>query len=236
MTTRIITGDCRDVLRALPDASVQCCVSSFIADNTTVLWYSSGMKKDTRIQRGEHLSPATEFKTGQHWRPRKPHWDRMWLDEQYTNLGRSTGDIARDAGCTDAAILFWLSKYGIRRRSISEARALKKWGASGATNPMFGRRGATNPRYVDGSAPERQRLYVQSEGKAFLRAILKRDGYRCRRCNAPHTGGNRLHVHHVKPWAGNPDLRFDAANVATLCYSCHRWVHSKANVMREWLA
>ncbi len=28
MTTRIIVGDCRDVLRTLPDASVQCCVTN----------------------------------------------------------------------------------------------------------------------------------------------------------------------------------------------------------------
>lgn len=28
MTIHILTGDCRDVLRTLPDASVQCCVTS----------------------------------------------------------------------------------------------------------------------------------------------------------------------------------------------------------------
>lgn len=28
MTVRIITGDCRDVLRSLPDESVQCVVTS----------------------------------------------------------------------------------------------------------------------------------------------------------------------------------------------------------------
>ena len=38
---------------------------------------------------------------------------------------------------------------------------MKHWGAVGAANPMFGRTGALNPRYVDGSSPERQRGYVQ---------------------------------------------------------------------------
>ena len=28
MSVRILIGDCRDVLRTLPDASVQCCVTS----------------------------------------------------------------------------------------------------------------------------------------------------------------------------------------------------------------
>jgi DNA modification methylase len=28
MTIRVITGDCREVLKSLPDASVQCCVTS----------------------------------------------------------------------------------------------------------------------------------------------------------------------------------------------------------------
>jgi len=28
MSVRILVGDCRDVLRTLPDASVQCCVTS----------------------------------------------------------------------------------------------------------------------------------------------------------------------------------------------------------------
>jgi len=77
-----------------------------------------------------------------------------------------------------------------------------------------------NPRYVDGSSPERQRLYVQASGREFLKRIYARDGYRCVRCSAP----NR---------AGNPALRFDEANVVTLCRGCHGWVHSKVNSERE---
>ena len=36
------------------------------------------------------------FLKGTHWRPRKPHWDRDWLYEQYVVLGRSTGRFDRD--------------------------------------------------------------------------------------------------------------------------------------------
>lgn len=176
------------------------------------------------------------FVKGEHWRPRRPHWERAWLVEQYEVLGRSTGDIAAECQCSDANILAWLKKHGIARRSISQARSLKRWGVSGEDNPMHGKTGAANPRYVDGSSPERQRLYVQGAGRQFLRSVLARDGYRCVRCAAPKTTPRSLHVHHLKPWAGNEALRLDMSNAATLCRPCHQWVHSKANLEKEFLA
>jgi 5-methylcytosine-specific restriction endonuclease McrA len=176
------------------------------------------------------------FVKGTHWRERKPHWDAEWLRTQYVSSGRSTGDIAAECGCTDANILYWLARHGIPRRNVAEARALKHWGASGEANPMHGKTGAANPRYVDGSSPERQRLYAQGQGKAFIREILARDGYRCQRCSAPKTTPKSLHVHHVKPWAGNEQLRFDSKNAVTLCRDCHSWVHSRANADREFMA
>lgn len=177
-----------------------------------------------------------QFLKGTHWRPHASHREAEWLREQYETRGRSTGEIAADAGTTDAAILYWLKKHDISRRSISAARDLKHWGATGDANPMYGKRGVDNPRYVDGSSPERQRMYARGEGKSFLRDVLLRDGYRCRRCCAGNTGPKSLHVHHVKPWAGNTALRFDAANAITLCKPCHSWVHSKANAGREFVA
>lgn len=33
MTVRVLHGDCRDVLRTLPDASVQCCVTDYDYEN-----------------------------------------------------------------------------------------------------------------------------------------------------------------------------------------------------------
>jgi hypothetical protein len=101
---------------------------------------------------------------------------------------------------------------------------------------MYGRTGAANPMFIDGSSPERQRLYAQGEGKAFLRAILKRDNYRCQKCAASKSQPRSLHVHHIKSWAGNERLRFDPENVTTLCAACHAWVHSRANASRELLA
>jgi hypothetical protein len=176
------------------------------------------------------------FVKGEHWREPKPHWAVEWLREQYVTLGRSTGEIAVDCGCTDANVIYWLKRHRMPRRNISEARAIKHWGASGESNPMHGKTGSANPRFVDGSSPERQRLYVQGTGRSFLRSILERDGYACKRCDAKKAKPKSLHVHHIKPWAGNPALRFDKSNAITLCRACHHWVHSRANVGLEYLA
>ncbi len=211
MSIVIFQGDCRDVLATLPDNSIHCCVTSPRAS-------------DGRFRKGSHA-----------YRTPKPHWEGAWLFREYVEYARSTGDIARDIGCTDANVLFWLKKHGIERRSVSQARTIKHWGSKGEANPMHGKTGEANPRFVDGSSPERQRLYAQGVGKAFLRAILERDSYRCTRCNAPKIGQRGLHVHHLKAWAGNASLRFDPSNVVTLCRSCHSWVHSKANIARELL-
>ena len=195
------------------------------------------MSSDGRFKAGERRSPATEFKPGQHsWRKPQPHWERDWLVMEYVTKQRSSGDIAHEIGCTDNNILFWLKKHGITRRSTAGARAIKKWVVSGTANGMHGRMGVLNPRYVDGSSPERQRLYVQGNGRAFLRRIYARDNFCCQRCETPKSGPRSLHVHHIRPWAGNASLRFDDDNAVTLCRACHAWVHSKANLERAYLA
>lgn len=195
-----------------------------LVDVAAILRYNAAMKSDGR------------FKPGQHWRPHAKHRERVWLEEQYVTLGRSTGEIAKEIGHTDAAVIFWLKRHGIKRRTIAEARELKHWGPTGSANPMFGRFGTANPNYVDGSSPERQRSYVQAIGRAFLQAVYKRDAYQCARCGSPKRKPRWLHAHHIAPWAGNKALRFDMANAVTLCRLCHSWVHSKANVAREFLA
>lgn len=190
-----------------------------------------------RVIHGETRELNGRFLPGVHsWRQPRPHWEKSWLQRHYVELEKSASEIASIAGCHPNNILHWLDKHGIERRSTAEARSVKKWAATGEANGMHGRVGELNPRYVDGSAPERQRLYSRGEGRDFLRAVYARDGFKCRRCGAPKNGPRSLHAHHLKPWAGNPALRFDMANAVTLCRCCHQWVHSLANVDREYLA
>lgn len=176
------------------------------------------------------------FKKGTHWRPHSKHREKRYLEIEYLDKGRSASEIAGDNGVTENAVLFWLSKHGIPRRTVSEARKLKKWGSVGSDNPMFGKCGDKNPRWIDGSSPERQKMYARSFWKEIIKTIYKRDNYKCLRCHKGHTKGNRLHAHHVKPWAGNPSSRFSLSNIITLCGDCHQWVHSLKNKNNEFLS
>ena len=52
----------------------------------------------------------------------------------------------------------------------------------------------------------------------FRRAVLERDGWRCKRCRR----AGRLEVDHIVPVWKRPDLELTFANVQTLCRDCHR--------------
>lgn len=52
-------------------------------------------------------------------------------------------------------------------------------------------------------------------------AILHRDGHRCIRCGTE----ERLHAHHIVPWADAPELRLHLDNGLTLCAECHAGEH-----------
>lgn len=62
-------------------------------------------------------------------------------------------------------------------------------------------------------------------------AVFARDNYTCQRCG-DNRGGN-LRAHHVKPFAENPELRFDVANGITLCHTCHELEHFKPDSIRN---
>jgi len=61
-----------------------------------------------------------------------------------------------------------------------------------------------------------------SEYRIWHRAVLKRDGFRCRQCDIRNV---RLHVHHIIPWAIAPSKRYEVENGVTLCIPCHRKTH-----------
>ena len=164
------------------------------------------------------------FKIGTHWREKKPWWDKPWLENEYITKKRSSGDIASEYGVTDAAIQYWLRKHKIPTRSVSEARAIKYWGACGSDNPRYGKVGPESPTWKGGSTPDRQRDYSRSDIQGFLRFVRCRDKV-CRLCGEQAL----LHVHHIKSFAEYPESRYDPDNCVALCGWCHRWVHSKKN-------
>lgn len=191
-------------------------------------------KNDGRFKKGEHRSPATEFKPGQHWRPHQPFREKSWLEREYVEKQRSAGDIAREFGVQATAIYFWLHKHGIPRRSIAEARGAKYWGVRGAANGMYGQRGPLNYNWQGGITPERQALYSKAEWTAIVQAVWDRDHAACRRCGAMAASGVKLNVHHIAPFTVRR-FRTEIDNLVLLCTKCHGFVHSRKNVAREFI-
>jgi 5-methylcytosine-specific restriction endonuclease McrA len=67
----------------------------------------------------------------------------------------------------------------------------------------------------------------------WRRRVFERDKYICQRCGFDK--GNTLRAHHIATWAVFPELRYELSNGITLCDKCHKWVHSKKNVNKEFL-
>jgi len=171
------------------------------------------------------------FLKGYTYRQTKPYWDKNWLYKEYIEKKKSAREIAEEQGCKENNILYFLEKFGIKRRSMSKAREIKYWGAKGEKNPMFGKRGEENPNWQGGKSPLRQKFYSRSEWKELSKKILKRDNYQCQLCGAEHEQGNELVIHHWLPVSSFPELLDKEWNLITLCENCHRKIH-KAKIFR----
>lgn len=196
-----------------------------------ILWYNVDMtKNDGRFAKGEHRSRATEFKKGEHWRPSNLYWNRDWLFNEYVTKQKPASEIASQFGITEAAILHWLRKHEIPRRDMKEIRAEKHWGLAGDKNGMYGKRGSEVPNWKGGCTPERQAFYISEEWKNACSVVYKRDGAKCARCGV----AGKLHVHHVISFSVK-EKRADVNNLVLLCVKCHRFVHSKKNINKEYI-
>lgn len=51
--------------------------------------------------------------------------DREWLEREYCEKKRTTGDIAQECGCGSESVRYWLIKYSIPRRSTSTPEGRK---------------------------------------------------------------------------------------------------------------
>lgn len=199
------------------------------------------------------------------WQRTQKPVDEAWLRRKYIDEQLSEYDIAKVVHRNPKRVHEWLVGYGIptRPRGHNLKAGLDHWSTQpgavnaflgkthteatkhilsvkasvdkprlrGSGNGMYGKRGPLNSNYIDGSSPERQRTYGRAEWKDLLRAIYARDNYVCARCGSK----RHLHAHHLKSWAGHPELRSDPNNLVTLCSDCHHWVHSNANTASEYL-
>jgi len=79
-------------------------------------------------------------------------------------------------------------------------------------------RGNKSPCWKGGVNPIHDTIRKSLKYKLWRTAVYKRDNYICQLCSQR---GGRLEVHHKKPFAKYPKLRFRINNGITLCVKCH---------------
>jgi predicted transcriptional regulator len=88
---------------------------------------SRAMKKlnmQHRTSKGRKPTDATRQKQSETWiknHGTKLYHDKQWLYDQYIINHRSLNEIASDIDCHALTIRYWLMKYGIKIRTVSEA-------------------------------------------------------------------------------------------------------------------
>jgi len=104
--------------------------------------------------------------------------------------------------------------------------------------PFKGKRGAETPNWKGGVTPERQAFYSSPEWAKAIKAVWHRADAKCERCGLDHRTidrtKKRFHVHHIVSFQIR-ELRAVVSNLALLCDTCHRWVHSKRNKNHEFI-
>lgn len=68
------------------------------------------------------------------------------------------------------------------------------------------------------------RNFDTPEYKAFRKAVLKRDKYKCK---YPQCNKSARQVHHIIRWADSVHLRYTVSNGISLCYDCHKKIKGK---------
>ena len=145
-------------------------------------------------------------------------------------------DIANQFGVTENAINYWAKKHGTKTRTMGEIRAIKYWGNSGDSNPMYGKRGEDTPNWKGGVTPMRQEFYRSERWTVAVKAVWKRDAGVCQRCGKKWEHiGKKFHIHHKCSFAIGLETRCDPDNLVLLCQYCHNWVHSSKNTERLFI-
>lgn len=94
-----------------------------------------------------------------------------------------------------------------------------------------------HPSWKGGITPERQSVYATPEWTEAVKAVWKRDNAMCQRCGKHHNETEHrgtFHIHHIIGFA-NKEKRTDPSNLVLLCKICHRWVHGKKNISKDFI-
>ena len=167
--------------------------------------------KKGRFLKGVSYNPDGTFKKGYTWREPKPYWDRDWLHYEYFEKRKPAKQIAKEQGCGENNILYFLKKFNIPTRTMEEIRAKKHWGVKGKDNPMYGKYGKLNPNWNGGCTPDRQSFYSSLEWKQCISEVWRRDKATCQNCGIKKKKGMKFVIHHIESFAIK-EKRVDISN------------------------
>lgn len=159
----------------------------------------------TFIQKGQRLSPGTEFKKGQ-ISPRK---GVKLTEETKRKLSESHKGI--------------IPATAFKKGNRTGADALARWRASGGKPWNKGKKwpeisGENHWNWQNGKTERLKALRESFEYNEWRRKVFERDNYTCQGCGQI---GGYLEANHKKSFALYPDLRFEVDNGETLCKPCH---------------
>jgi hypothetical protein len=135
------------------------------------------------------------------------------------------------------------NRLGVKHTEEAKTKIREAWKTRdpksyAGNGPWRGKFGEDHPQWKGGCTPERQAFYSSDEWKAVACLVWGRDKGVCRRCEKhsertpdPH---KRWHIHHIVSFMVK-ELRADPNNLVLLCPPCHRWVHGKFNLNKEFL-
>lgn len=94
-----------------------------------------------------------------------------------------------------------------------------------------------HPNYKGGLSPERQSFYSSREWSEAVKKVWQRDKAICQKCGKNHNeekNRGNFHIHHLVSFQVR-ELRSEVSNLILLCKDCHRWVHSKKNINKQFI-
>lgn len=119
---------------------------------------------------------------------------------------------------------------------IAKADGRVPWGKNNR-HPLKGCNPENHPNYKGGLTPERQAVYSSQEWIEAVKFVWQRDNAICQSCGKDHRkeeNRGTFHVHHIVSFQVR-ELRTDPSNLVLLCKDCHKFVHSKKNIHKQFI-
>lgn len=177
------------------------------------------------IKKGQHISPATEFKKGMiPWSKGKKRPDvagknnPMYGRPTYGHLGHPHSEKTKKM----VSEMFKGRKLSEEwRKKISQGNMGKVFSEETRRKISLSKMGERNPAWKGGKGKTRQERNLR-EMHEWSAKVLRRDRFICQKCGCR---GGRLNAHHILPFAKYPELRLVVSNGITWCECCHKKYH-----------